>query len=616
VAPDLNQARCGRCGRPLLEPANVCPGCVRRWETFQRLATYLRPYRGRLIVQVSASLAITAAGLIPPAITKSIVDRVLLPAAGPADTDSRLHLLGVYVLALLGIRLFTWGAEWVHGSMVAWLGARVTADLRSHLYQRLELLALAFYDRRDVGALTSRITNDSSTLQDFLIRGMPYLLINGLTMFAIFIIMLSISWQLTLWVVLPVPILWIWGVLFWRRMNALFHRWWRANARFSAQLNESLSGVREVKAFGRQEREIARFETLNGDVFRRTLDTARNRVVLLATMGGVTGIGVSILWLLGGRSVLGGRLTVGALVAFYNYVLLFNNPLQWFGQFSDWMTRALTGGDRIFEVLDTVPEAYGDPTAIPTACTPGRIDLRRVTFGYDKAGPVLHDLNLTVMPGEMVGIVGRSGVGKTTMIKLLCRFYDVDGGALEIDGVDIRRLRLEDLRGNIGVVPQEPVLFSGTIAENISYGKPGASLADIVEAAKIANAHRFILAKPDGYDTQIGERGKQLSVGERQRIAIARAVLRDARILILDEATSSVDALSEAQIHKGIHRLARGRTSIVIAHRLSTLTTADRLVVIDHGSVCESGTYEELMARDGIFRDLVRLQEEPLQRAV
>jgi ATP-binding cassette subfamily B protein len=341
--------------------------------------------------------------------------------------------------------------------------------------------------------------------------------------------------------------------------------------------------------------------------------------VLLAAMGIVTGAGVSILWLVGGGAVLGGRITVGALVAFYNYVLLFNNPLQWFGQFSDWMTRAFTGADRIFEVLDTTPEAYGDSTSAPTACSPGRIEFRRVTFGYDQTTtvvPVLDDLSLSVMPGEMVGIVGKSGVGKTTMIKLLCRFYDVDAGSIEVDGVDIRQLRLEDLRGSIGIVSQEPILFSGTIAENISYGRPGASLSDIVEAAKLANAHRFILAKPDGYDAQVGERGKHLSVGERQRIAIARAVLRDARILILDEATSSVDALSEVLIHEGLHRLARGRTCIIIAHRLSTLRTADRLVVVDRGRVRESGTYEELMACGGAFRDLVRMQEEPLERAV
>ena len=582
----------------------------------RRLVTYLEPYRGRLLAQVLASLAVTAAGLIPPVITRSIVDRVLMPRdTVPPDVETRTHLLASYVLALLAVRLFAWGAEWMHGWMVAWLGARVTADLRSQLYRHLERLGLAFYDRQEIGALASRLTNDASTLQEFLIRGLPYGLINGLTMIGIFAIMLSMNWQLTLWMLLPVPILWVGGMLFWRRMNALFHRWWQGNARFSAQLNESLSGIREVKAFGQQERESARFEALNSHVFRQTTDTACNRVVLLATVGIVTGASVSLVWLLGGGGVLRGRFTLGSLLAFYNYVLLFNNPLQWFGQFSDWTTRAFTGAQRIFDVLDTPGEAYSNAAAVGVTGMRGRVDLRHVVFGYDKTKPVLRGLSLSVAAGEMVGIVGRSGAGKTTLINLVCRFYDVDHGAIEVDGVDVRRLRLEDLRGHIGIVSQDPVLFSGTVAENISYGRPGAALQEIVDAARIANAHGFILEKKDGYDTQIGQLGKHLSVGERQQIAIARAILRNPRILILDEATSSVDAITEARIHQAIHRLARNRTCFVIAHRLSTLKTADRLVVIDHGDVREVGTYEELLARKGAFHELVRLQEQPLETA-
>src|SRR5258708_4907248 len=385
---------------------------VRRWPTVRRLAGFLAPYKGRLLVQVSASLAISGAALLPPIVTRALVDRVLAPTGGaPTDHGTGLVLLGLLVVVLLGIRVVSWGAEAVQGWVVAWLGAGVPADLRSRLYRHLELLSLGFYDRRDVGALTSRITSDASTLQDFLIRGLPYLLVNGLTMIGILAVMLSMSWQVTLVILVPGPLLWAWAVVFWRRLTALFHRWARANARFSAQLNESLSGIRDVKAFGQQEREIARFEALNADVFHRTVDTARTRVALLAVMGIVSGVGVSLLWLLGGGRVLGQRLTLGTLVALYNYVLLFNSPLQWLGQFSDWMTRACTGADRIFEVLDTGPEAYADPAAVPTTCTPGRIDFRRVTFGDDKARPVLLDLRFSLHPREMEGIGPPAGPG-------------------------------------------------------------------------------------------------------------------------------------------------------------------------------------------------------------
>jgi len=399
-------------------------------------------------------------------------------------------------------------------------------------------------------------------------------------------------------------------------MGVLFHGWSQAGARFSAQLNESLSGIREVKAFGQEPREIARFETHNANVFSRSVDTARNRVVLLATMGIVTSTGVVTLWVFGGAKVGQGSLTLGAVVAFYNYLLLFYNPLLWFGQFSDWMTRAFTGAERIFEILDTPPEGYLDPDAAPMPRIEGHIVFRHASFGYDKNRPVLHDLDLAVMPGEMIGIVGRSGAGKTTMMNLLCRFYDVDQGSIEIDGLDIRKTRLEDLRGQIGVVLQEPVLFRGTIAENIGYGRPEARFEEIIEAARVASAHSFILAKADGYDTQVGERGKQLSVCERQRIAIARAILLNPRILILDEATSSVDALSEQLIQDAVYRLAKDRTSFVIAHRVSTLKRVDRLVVLDSGRIQEAGTYQELIARRGAFHDLVAVKADPPETTV
>ena len=316
------------------------------------------------------------------------------------------------------------------------------------------------------------------------------------------------------------------------------------------------------------------------------------------------------MWLVGGREVISDALTLGTLLAFYAYMWMLYEPVQWFGQVNNWMTRAFAGAERIFEVIDTPAEAYKDPDAQPISEIRGEVSFKGVTFGYDKSKPVLHEINLEVTSGEMIGLVGRSGVGKTTTVNLICRFYDVDQGIIEVDGIPIEKIRLEDLRSQIGIVPQEPFLFSGTVAENISYGKPGASFEEIMDAAITANAHSFIVAKPDGYDTQVGERGGELSGGEKQRVAIARAILHDPRILILDEATSSVDVETEKQIQEAIARLTEGRTTFAIAHRLSTLRNADRLVILEGGRIIEIGTHNELMEQKGIFYELVQLQQQ------
>jgi ATP-binding cassette subfamily B protein len=343
------------------------------------------------------------------------------------------------------------------------------------------------------------------------------------------------------------------------------------------------------------------------------VETDRNWSIFFATTGLVTGLGVAAVWLFGGQEVIGGDLTLGTLLAFYSYMWLLYGPLQWFGQVNSWMTRAFAGAERIFEVIDTPTEAYEDPDAVPMPDMQGRVTFRKATFGYDKSKPVLREIELDVAPGEMIGLVGKSGVGKTTTVNLIARFYDVDHGGIEIDGVDLRKIRLEDLRRQIGLVLQEPFLFSGTIAENIGYGRPGASFEEIVEAAKAANAHAFIVAKPDGYDTQVGERGARLSGGERQRVSLARAILHNPRILILDEATSSVDVQTEKQIQEAIARLVQKRTTFAIAHRLSTLRNADRLVVLDAGRVVEVGTHQELLERQGHFYNLVQLQQQVSQ---
>ena len=611
INANLDRTRCESCGRLLPEKNGICPACLNKWATLGRIASYLKPYKGRAIVLALASIVATVAELIPPLVTKRIVDDVLiLPEGTEVPLDDRFGLLGTLVLALVGIRLLTWGAEWAHGWTVTWLSARVTADIRSQLYRQLELLSLQFYDKRQVGAVMSRVTSDSNRLQQFLVDGLPYLVIEAMMLVGILIALLMMSWSLAILVLIPVPLIMIWGYVFYRRMREFFMRWMQSWSETMARVNEALTGIRVVKAFAQEKQEIGVFKKRNDKLTRVGITTEVNRGIFYKTMTLFTASGVLIVWYYGGLEVIDGELTLGTLMAFYSYMMLLYGPLEWFGMVNSWMTRAVAGAERIFEIIDTPTEAYQNPNAVPMPHIKGHIRFEDVTFGYDKSKPVLHEINLDVKPGEMIGLVGKSGVGKTTTVNLICHFYDVDRGNIEIDGVNVRDIRLEDLRSRIGIVLQEPFLFSGTIGENIGYGKPGATFEEIMQAAKAAYAHDFIVTKPDGYDTVIGERGESLSGGERQRVSIARAILHDPSILILDEATSSVDVQTEKRIQDAISRLVKGRTTFAIAHRLSTLHNADRLVVMDAGRIVEMGTHRELLEKQGAFYKLVQLQEE------
>ena len=607
----LDKTHCMSCGRQLPEKNGICPACISRFATLGRISEYILPYKKPAALLAVASVATTVAELIPPKLTEYMVDEVFVPVGeNPAPMADRVGLLGWFVAALVGLRLLTWGAEWLHGWTITWLSARVTADIRSQLYRRLELLSLQFYDKRQVGQVMSRVTSDTGRLQDFLVDGLPYLIINGLMVLGILVALFSISWQLTLYVLIPVPLIMLWGVIYWKKMRLYFSKWMQSWSNLMARVNEALTGIRVVKAFAQEPREIAVFAARNKEFTRIAVLAEIHRGIFFATMSLLTGVGVMIVWYFGGREVIDGNLTLGKLLAFYSYMWLLYGPLEWFGMVNSWMTRAFAGAERIFEIIDTPSEAYDDPDAQSMPDIQGRVTFKNVTFGYDKSKPVLHDIDLDIKPGEMIGLVGKSGVGKTTTANLICRFYEVDRGRLEIDGVDINDIRLEDLRGQIGIVLQDPFLFSGTIKENIGYGRPSASFDEIVEASIAANAHEFIAGKPDGYDSVIGERGATLSGGERQRISLARAILHNPRILILDEATSSVDVKTEKKIQEAISNLVVGRTTIAIAHRLSTLRNANRLVVMDAGRIVESGTHEELMDKNGVFSNLVKLQQE------
>ncbi|MBT5871779.1 MAG: ABC transporter ATP-binding protein [Candidatus Latescibacteria bacterium] len=601
VRTKFAKTKCDSCGRRLPSKDALCPACVSKWDMFKRIATYMTNHTGKVLLMAGMFLITTLADLVPPKITQLLIDE----AFPQKDTE----LLFWYVVALGSMMLIRWIAEMVYGWLSAWLGARVVADIRSEVYRHLELLSLGYHDKMKTGGLLSRVTSDTRNLRHFLVDGLPYLVLRWLMCIGVVTMLFYTNWLLTIYILLPVPIIIYWGAQLFKRLRVSYYRLWRRWEDFYNHIQETLSAIRVVKAFAQEPREVKRFQRNTQALFEIGYWTERKWIFYFSTMGLFTFLGFAIVWLVGGRQVLGEELTVGELMLFYFYLHMFYGPLRWLGRVNSWMTRAMSAAERIFEIMDTEPESYNDPKSIAMPNVRGDISFQDVTFGYEAALPVLKEVSLDIHAGEMVGLVGKSGAGKTTTINLICRFYDVNYGAVLLDGVDIRDIRLEDVRSHIGVVMQDPILFNGTIGENISYGNPDASFELVIAAARAANAHNFILGKPDGYDTVLGEKGTGLSGGEKQRVSIARAVLHDPSILILDEATSSVDAQTEKLLQEAIGRLTKGRTTIAIAHRLSTLRDASRLVVLDQGKLVEQGTHEELMKKHGHFHHLVQLQQ-------
>ncbi|HZO86829.1 MAG TPA: ABC transporter ATP-binding protein [Chthonomonadaceae bacterium] len=593
------RTRCPKCNRLLPEKDGICPACINRGKTLLRVARYLKPYRKQAVALALLSLVTTGLNLIPPYIQGTLINKVL-------EAHRNLGMLWVLMGLWLAVLAVNIGIQIASGRLIAHLAGHIAADLRSSLYRAIEFLQLTYFDKKQVGAIASRVTQDTDRVWGFLVEGVPYFLTNALLVVGILGFLLHINWKLTLCIMAPLPIIVGISGYFWKPVSQLFHRVGQKWARFHMNLNEALTGIRVVKAFAQEDYENDKFQQRNVELREAGVRADSRWYTIFGVMTFFTGLGTLINWAVGGYMVYTHQMNFGDFWMINAYLGLVYGPLQWFAMINNWFSRAMAGAERIFEVMDTEREAY-DAAHEPHSIS-GEVTFDNVRFGYDKSNPVLKGINFTASPGEMIGLVGKSGAGKSTTINLICRFYEPDAGSIRIDGKDYREIGLQDMRRQIGIVLQEPFLFNGTIAENIAYGKPGASFEEIVEAAKAANAHNFILSKPDGYDTMVGERGAKLSGGERQRISIARAILHNPRILILDEATSSVDVETEKQIQEAIARLISGRTTFAIAHRLSTLRNASRLIVLEKGEIAEMGTHAELMEKKGVFCNLVETQ--------
>lgn len=567
---------------------------------YLRILSYIKPYMHRLIFAMFCTIMAAAGNLYIPWIIKDMIDEVLADKNG-----TMLNWIAASIIAIFVVRgLFWYGQNY----LMSYVGQSVIIDIRAAVFKKLQRLSVSFYDKNKTGTIMSYVTNDVNALQSAMVENTIEMITEGFILIGSVVAMIYLDWRLTLFTVCTFPVVLWFMEFFGKKIRKTGGRIQECTADIISVLQESVASARVIKSFVREDYEVDRFDVENRANFRANMKNAQLMATLTPVVELVAAIGVTMIIWYGGNNVINGTITAGSLVAFLTYAVNISNPIKRLTRVIGNIQKALAAAQRVFMIIDMPEEIAESRDAKQLPEVSGKVEFQNVSFAYDDKGNVITDLSFSVKPGEVIAIVGPSGAGKSTIANLLPRFYDVNKGDIKIDGHSVREVTLDSLREQVGIVPQETMLFNGSVYNNILYGRLDATKEEIEAAAKAANAHDFIMQLTDGYETKLGDRGVNLSGGQRQRIAIARAILKNPRILILDEATSALDTESERVVQEALDRLMVGRTSFVIAHRLSTVKNADKILVLEKGNLVESGTHDELLALDGLYAHLYKIQ--------
>ena len=592
---------CPKCGRRLSSPDAECLNCTGRKKFSAAFAKYVRPYIGYLIISLILAGVATCASLVPPYITSRMVDNVI--------PNKDMRALGYIILCLIFVYFLQQAVGAVRTYLLRITGNGIIGDLKKEIYTKAQYLPMRFYDKTSTGSVINRVNSDTTILQQFMLKITQEAVVQFFTMVGIVTIMMIMNWKLTLLSLIPVPVVVMLSKALGDKLKPMYRRIWRRNASISNMLSDTIPAIRVVKSFARENKTIGKFSRNVDNMLSEDRRLGKVTATIPAFITFLIMCGTAIIWFVGGRMVITDpdALSLGVLVSFISYTSMFYTPVNFFATLSDSYQNALASAEKIFDIINAEPE-HDFGRGLHPQLIRGKIEFRGVNFSFDKSKKVLTDVNFTIEPGDVVGIVGTTGSGKSTLINLLLRFYDDYDGSILVDDINIRDIDLSFYREQIGYVQQEPIMFRDSIFNNIAYSKPDASPEEVINVADIANAHGFISRLPDAYDTMLGERGVGLSGGEKQRLSIARAVLKNPAILIFDEATSAVDSETEKLIQDAINNIISGRTTLMIAHRLSTLRKANKIIVVDNGRIIEFGTPDELIAKKGKYYKLISIQ--------
>lgn len=608
-------ARCPKCGEIYEDQhRRVCTKCVKKGAIIKRLLSYFGPFKGQLITVFACMIATSVVSLINPIISgKILMDNVILSEDPTLHTMTRLLIV---LFVILGMSLLSLGINIIQNRANARMSTRVSRNMKVDVFSSMQKLSLSYFNNNQTGRLINRVNYDADRLNTFFIDGVPNFVINALNFIGLTVLLFILNWRLTLIVFIPVPVI----VLIFKFMLPglwrLHSKEWRRSSSMNAMLGDSLNGIRVVKAFAKEAEETNRFYKYSQRMYDVNLQVNMKTLTIFPVVSLLIGLSSQAIWGFGGLNVMNQNMTYGEFSAYFGYIGMIFGPLQFFTTFTDMLTNTLNAAQRMFEVLDMVPEIVDSKDAAALDVIKGDITFNKVCFHYNPNRPILKDVSIKINAGDHIGLVGHTGSGKSTIANLITRMYDVISGTITIDGHDIRHIKLQSLRQNMAIVSQEIFLFNGTIADNIRYAKPDATMQEVIAASRAANAHDFIERLPNGYETVVGIGNRSLSGGEQQRVSIARALLLAPQLLILDEATAAMDTETERLIGKALEELIRGRTTITIAHRLSTLKDCNYLFAIENGEIAESGSPSELLAKKGVYYKLYTLQNEAMKKVL